>query len=334
MFAYLLRRLLWTPVVIFIVVTVIFLLTHLAPGSAVHIALGPYATAGQIAKLTQSYGLDKPLFVQYGRYLWRLVHGDLGESIVRRRAVATELGTFVPATLELVFFAMLLVTFGGVGLGVVAATHRDKPADVLARGVAVLGEATPQFWLGLMLLLAFSFGLHLLPTSGRIDTTIPRPRYITGMYIFDSLVTGNWSAFKSSVLHMVLPAFTLGITTLSTTTRLTRDGVLKVLREDYITTARAYGFAERTINYKYALKNGIIPAFTNLGMSAASLFGGAFLVETVFSVPGVGYYATTSIIHLDYAPVVGVAIFVSVVYIFFNLVVDLLYPMLDPRIRY
>jgi len=334
MFAYLIKRLVWIPVIVFTVITIIFLLTHIAPGSAVHIALGPYATGEQIERLTKQYGLDEPLWVQYGIYIWRLLHGDLGESIVRHKPVSEEILTFLPASVELVFFAMIFITGVGVTLGVVAATNKDRFLDIIGRGIAVAGVSMPQFWLGLMLLLFFSFGLGLLPTTGRIDPAIGTPTRITGMYILDSILTGNWVALKSSILHIVLPAFTLGITSLSTTTRLTRDGVLKVLREDYIAMARAYGFSERTVNYKYALRNGIIPALTNLGMTAAALFGGAFLVETVFSFPGIGYYATTSIIHLDYAPCVGVAIVISLLYILFNLVVDLSYLLIDPRIRF
>lgn len=331
---YLLKRLLLMPVTMLMVVTVIFFLTHLTPGSAIRVALGPHAAPEQVEKLIKKYSLDKPIYVQYGLYLNRLMRGDLGESIVRERSVTSELGIYLPASIELITFSIFIISLLGVFLGTVSAVHKDSLLDSVSRGVAVGGVAMPDFWLALMLILSLSYGFRLFPSTGRINPMLSPPTHITGLYLLDSLVTGNWACFWDSLLHLVMPVFTLAITHMSTTVRLTRDGMLKVLREDYITMARVYSLKPRTIYYKNALKNAILPVMTNLGMTTASLFSGAFVVETVFSFPGIGYYATSSILNLDYAPMVGAIIIISGLYVVLNLLVDIAYCFIDPRIQY
>jgi peptide/nickel transport system permease protein len=331
---YILLRAAWIPFGILLVVSILFFLIHLTPGGAVIAALGPYATVEQVEAFEREHGLDRPLAVQYVDYLGGLLHGDLGKSIVRGKPVISEIGVFLPASVELVLLTIVLVVLLGVPLGVVAAIKKDRWPDFLARGLSIGGVSLPPFWLGIMLLLIFYYSLHWLPPGGRISITIGPPAHITGLYILDSLLTGNWEALGSAILHIVLPAFTLAITSISSTTRLTRDGVLKALKEDFTTMAWAYGVKPRKIYFKYALKNGILPTLTNLGMLSARLFGGAFIVETVFSFPGLGYYATLGLLYQDYAPITGSAIIISFLFLLANLVVDVMYLLVDPRIKF
>jgi len=331
---YIILRIAWIPAGVLLVVSIMFFLTHLVPGGAVQVALGPHATEERIARVMQEYGLDKPLYIQYVRYIGDLFKGDLGESIVRQKPVIAEIATYLPASIELVIAAILLIILLGIPLGVIAAIHKDRFLDFLSRGVAIGGVSLPQFWLALMLLLAFSFGLRWFPSGGRISSAVSAPHHYTGMYVLDSILSGNGRALWNSLAHIILPALTLAVTNISTTTRLTRDGMLKAFKEDYITVAWAYGLKPWKIHFKYALKNAVLPTITNLGMTMAFLFGGAFIVETVFSFPGIGYYSTLALLQQDYAPVAGVAIVVSLLYLVVNMLIDIVYVVIDPRIRF
>lgn len=322
------------PITLFLAVTLVFFMTHIVPGSAVRMLLGPHANAQQIERATKDYGLDKPLTTQYVIYLSKLVRGDLGQSIVTRRPVLTEIETYLPATLELTLFSLILIIVFGILLGVLAAVHRNGILDVFARGIAVGGVAMPQFWLGLMLILFFAYYLGWLPMGGRLSLLLAPPRHITGLYVLDSLLTGNWPVFANALLHLLLPGITLALTNLSTTTAMVRSSMLRTLNEDFTLMARAYGHSAFKIHYWYALKNSLISAVSVIGLTTGYLLGGAVLVETVFNWPGMGLFAATSILHVDYAPVIGVTILVAMIYGIVNLVTDLLYTVLDPRIRY
>lgn len=332
--AYIIKRLLMLPLVVLMVATLVFFLTHAIPGSAIRILLGPHAGEAQIEKATKEFGLDRPLVVQYAIYMGKLLRGDLGESIVSRRPVLEDLLTFFPATIELALVALVLIVVVGVLLGAVSAIHRSSLLDMLARGLAVGGVAMPQFWLGLMLILVFFYWSGWLPGGGRLELTLEPPATITGMYILDSLLTGNWKALSDSLVHIILPAATLALTNLSTTTAMVRSSMLQTLSQDYITMARAYGFSSARVHYFYALKNSMISAVSVLGLTTGYLLGGAVLVETVFDWPGIGLFAAQSIINVDYAPIIAVAMLVSTVYAIMNLAADILYAVLDPRIRY
>ncbi len=332
--AYIAKRLAWIPVVLLGVVTIVFLLTHIVPGSAVRVLLGPHATEAMIQRVTKEYGLDKPLFYQYEIYLWKVLHGDLGESVVTERSVTADLAIYFPATIELVIASLIIIIVAGITLGIVSAVHRNGVLDLLARGIAVGGASLPEFWLGLMIILLFTYWLGILPGGGRIDPLIGAPHHITGLYIVDSLFSGNWPAFKSALLHLILPALTLSFVNLSTTTRMARASMLKTLKEDYITAARAYGFGEFRINYMYALKNALTPVISVLGLTTGYLLGGDVLVETVFDWPGIGLYAAQSIVNVDYAPIIAVAFFTSFSYLTANLIADILYVLIDPRVQY
>ena len=331
---YIVKRLAWIPIVLLGVVTIVFFLTHLIPGSAVRILLGPHATEAQIQRITKEYGLDKPLVYQYGIYLWKLLHGDLGKAIVTGRSVIADVAIYLPASIELVITSLIIIIVAGVVLGIVSAVYRNGILDFLARGIAVGGVSLPQFWLGLIVILFFFYWSGILPAGGRVDPYIGAPRHITGLYTLDGLLTGNWAAFKSTLLHLILPATTLAFTNLSTTTRMARSSMLRALREDYITMARAYGFGGFRVNCIYALKNALTPVVSVLGLTTGFLFGGAFLVETVFDWPGIGLYSTRSIVNVDYAPVVAVTLLTSFIYVTVNIIVDIIYTLIDPRIKY
>ncbi|MFC2108052.1 ABC transporter permease [Candidatus Bipolaricaulota bacterium] len=333
MLRYILLRVAWMPVGILFVVSILFFLVRLTPGGAVVAALGPYTTVEQVDAFKKEHGLDRPVGVQYINYIGDLLHGNLGESIVRGTAVSSEIGVFLPASVELVLLSVGLIILLGVPLGVVAAIHKDRWPDFFARGLSIGGVSMPPFWLAIMLLLLFYYVLGWLPSGGRISISVGPPTRITGLYTIDSLLTGNWRALGSAVLHMLLPALTLAITSISSTTRLTRDGMLKALKEEFTTVAWAYGIKRRKIYFKYALKNGIMPTITNLGMLSARLFGGAFIVETVFSFPGLGYFATSALLYQDYASITGAAIVISSLFLVANLVVDVIHLAVDPRIR-
>jgi peptide/nickel transport system permease protein len=332
--SYIARRLLMLPVVLLMVATLVFFLTHAIPGSAIRILLGPHAGEKQIEQATREFALDKPLLTQYVIYMKKLFQGDLGDSIVSRRPVIKDLMTFFPATIELSFAALGVIIIIGVMLGVVAALHRNSPLDIFARGVAVGGVALPQFWLGLMFILLFFYWAGILPGGGRLELVMTAPKTITGMYIVDSLLTGNWQTLWNAVKHIFLPATTLALTNMSTTTAMVRSSMLRTLSEDYITMARAYGFGSFRVNYVYALKNSLISAVSVLGLTTGYLLGGTVLVETVFDWPGIGLFASQAILNVDYAPIIAVTMLVSFVYAIMNLIADILYAVLDPRIRY
>jgi len=322
------------PVVLLMVATLVFFLTHAIPGSAIRILLGPHAGEEQIRHATEEFGLDKPILTQYFIYMKKLFHGDLGDSIVSRRPVVKDLLTYFPATIELTLATLALIVIVGVFLGVVAALHRNTPLDIFARGVAVGGVALPQFWLGLMFILLFFYWAGVLPGGSRLDLIMAPPKTITGMYILDSLLTANWETLWNALKHLFLPTTTLALTNLSTTTAMVRSSMLRTLSEDYVTMARAYGFGSFRINYVYALKNSLISAVSVLGLTTGYLLGGTVLVETVFDWPGIGLFASQAILNVDYAPIIAVTMLVSFIYAIMNLIADILYAVLDPRIRY
>lgn len=331
---YIAKRLAWVPIILLGVVTIVFLLTHLIPGSAIRVLLGPHATEAMVQRVTKEYGLDKPLVYQYGIYLWKLLHGDLGKAIITGRTVVADLAIYLPATIELVVASLIIIIVAGITLGVTSAVYRNGIMDLLARGIAVGGASLPEFWLGLMIILLFFYWLGILPAGGRVDPYIGAPRHITGLYTLDSLLTGNWAAFKSTLLHLILPAITLSFVNLSTTTRMARSSMLRTLREDYITMARAYGFGRFRVNYIYALKNALTPVVSVLGLTTGYLLGGDVLVEAVFDWPGIGLYAAHSIVNVDYAPIVAVALLTSFSYVIINVIVDIMYALIDPRVKY
>lgn len=274
---------------------------------------------------------DLPLWQQFARYVDALLHGDLGTSIRTGRPVLEDLKTFFPATLELAFCALLIALLVGIPLGVLSAVYRNRWTDHLVRLMALTGISTPAFWLGLGVIVLFYGKLDWLPGSGRLDDWFDPPTRVSGFYLLDSLLEGNIEVFFNALQHLILPAATLAFVHLGIVARQIRSAMLEQLNEDYIRTALASGLPKFTIVVRYALPNALIPSITVLGLALGDLLYGAVLTETVFAWPGMGAYVVSSIQALDFPAVMGFAIVVSFAYVLVNLVVDLLYLWIDPR---
>ena len=313
---------------------VIFVVSHIAPGDPARLAAGPFATAEMVEHLKEKLGLDKPLLEQYGIFLTQLLKGDLGQSIRTRRSVREDLARFFPATLELVLVSLSFAVLTGILLGVLSAVHQNRWIDHLSRLISISGLGLPAFWLALMLQLLFVLELDLLPGGGRIGMIVPKPTAITRLFLIDSLLTGNWVAFKSALRHIILPALSLSFPALASIIRISRADVLDTLRQDFVTTARAKGLVEKLVIWKHVLKNSLISTVTMIGLRFGWMLGGTILVETVFDWPGVGLYAVTSATHSDFQPIMGAALLIGLSFAIANLIVDLSYSILDPRIGY
>lgn len=327
------RRFALLVLVLLGVTFVTFTVSHLVPGDPARMMVGQRASEETLARVRAQLGLDQPVLVQYTRYLAGLLRGDLGTSIRTQRPVAADLATFFPATLELALAALFLAVLVGVPLGVVSATRQNTWVDHLGRVVAIGGVSVPIFWFGLMALLVFYRWLGWFPGSERLDTFLTPPARITGLYLVDSLLTGNLPAFRNSLWHLILPASCLGYVQVAAISRLVRASMLEVLGQDYIRTARAAGLPERVVMYGHALRNALIPVVTVTGLSLGELLGGAVLTETIFSWPGMGKYVVDSITFLDFPAIMGFTVVVATGYVVINLVVDLSYYLLDPQVR-
>lgn len=334
MVTFILRRLMFMIFVITGVSVLTFVVSHVVPADPARALLGKGATARQLVQLRRQLGLDQPLPVQYLIYMDHLLHGNLGESTSSHRPVLTDFRDYFPATAELTLYAIIIVLVVGLPLGVLAAIYKDSWLDHATRILSLGGVALPIFWLGLVLQVILYGRLHLLPLDGRLDANLVPPHRITGLYTVDSLLTGNWTDLSNSLLHLILPATTLAFATLATVVRVTRSSMLQALGQDYIRTARAKGVGRLRISYYHALRNALIPTTTLMGLQVGNLLGGAFLVEIVFSWPGIGLYSVQAIQSFDYTAIMGVTIIIAVAYTFVNLIVDLLYAILDPRIAY
>lgn len=295
--------------------------------------VGDHASQETLERVRTDLGLDQPVMVRYGRFLAGLVRGDLGKSLRTRRPITAELGERLPATLELALAAMALAIAVGVVLGIVAAT-RGGLWDTISRVIAVAGISTPVFWWGLLLILLFYRELGWLPAQGRFNPFFDPPDTVTGLYLIDGILRGQWARWWTALRHLILPAVTLGYVQLALIARMTRTSMLEVLKEDYIRTARSKGLKESRIHYTHALKSAAAPLVTIVGLTFGELLGGAVITETIFGWPGMGKYAVDAILNLDYSAILGFTLVVGVGFAVVNLLVDLSYAMLDPRIRY
>src|SRR5437762_2780352 len=289
-FQFLVRRLIGIAAVMLGVSIVTFTISHLVPADPVAAALGDRARDEQVKAFRQQYGLDKPVPEQYWIYMTGLLRGDLGFSIRTRRPVAQDLSEFFPATFELSLTALLISLVIGIPTGIWSSLFRNRLPDHAVRIFALIGGSLPIFWLGLLLIGLFYSNLGWLPSGGRIDDFIPPPQHITGLFVLDSLLTGNVIALQNSLLHLVLPAFTLGYFSTAVISRMMRSSMLEVLGQDYIRTARAKGLLERMVILRHGLRNALIPTLTIVGLTFGSLLAGAVLTETTFSWPGLGRY--------------------------------------------
>lgn len=333
LFAFTLRRLLLLIPTLVGVSLLTFALSRIVPGDPARLAAGAQATPEMYQQIREEFGLDKPLPTQYLDYVRGIVTGDWGKSILSRRPVLEDLQTYWPATLELVLVAMVIATAVGVPLGVLSAVRADRPSDQVARIVSLLGVSVPAFWLAVLLQLFFALRLGWLPASGRLPPGVVPPPSVTGLYLVDSALAGQWDTFGQALRQIILPALTLSFPTLATVSRFTRSSLLEVLGQDYVRTARAKGVAERSVVLGHAMRNALIPLVTMVGLSIGWSMGGSVLVETVFDWPGVGLYATKSALTLDFQPIMGIALLYGIVFSLINIAVDVTYGLLDPRIR-
>lgn len=329
---YLVRRVGLAIITILGVTLLTFVISHVVPGDPARLAAGPDATASSIAAIRQQMGLNLPLPVQYGRYLDGLVHLNLGRSIITGDSVRTDLGNYFPATLELVIAAFLIYLLIGIPLGVLAALTKNRWPDAVIRiGTSVL-YAVPLFLTALWLQYFFSYRWRLLPLGNELPPFTSPPTHITGMYVVDSLLSGNWSLLATSLRYLVLPAVSLALGLLAIAARFTRASMLTELDKDYVKMAYLKGLSRARVIFKHALRNSLIPVVTMTGVQFGYFIGGTVLVETIFLWPGIGLYSYNAITSLDYAPILGVTLVSSIFFVLANLAVDLLYPVLDPRI--
>jgi len=329
---YILQRLMWMVVSLVGISLITFVVSHMVPADPIRAVAGMEAKGEQVEELRRRYGLDRPLYEQYFRWVANMVRGDLGLSIRTGQPVMEDLRRYAPATLELALTAMFLVAAVGLPLGIISALNKDGILDHLSRLVALSGVSMPIFWVGLLLQILFFARLGVLPVDGRLDIMTTPPPQVTGLYTVDSLLAGDLETFKNAVVHLILPGANLAFGSLAVLTRMVRSSMLDVLGEDYVRTARAKGLTERRVILLHALRNALIPTTTTMALQMGALMGGVFLVELMFSWPGLGFYAMRSITLIDFPSIMGVAILMTTVYAFFNLLADLLYGLLDPRI--
>jgi dipeptide transport system permease protein len=306
---------------------------RLLPGDPVDVLAGERSmSAARRTELLHTFGLDRPIWQQYLEYLWRALHGDLGTSLQTTHSITGEFLTLFPATVELTLCATIFATVLGVLLGMLAATRRGSWADQLTMGTALIGYSMPIFWWGLLLIIVFSAGLHWTPVTGRIDLDFYfKP--VTGFMLIDSILSRQDGAFISAVRHLILPTIVLGTIPLAVIARQTRSAMLEVLGEDYVRTARSKGLSPARVAGIHAFRNALIPVVTTIGLQVGTLMAGAVLTETIFSWPGIGKWMIDAVGHRDYTVVQGGLLLIAVIVMLVNLIVDLLYAAINPRIR-
>lgn len=332
---HIIRRLLLVIPMLVGVTLITFTVSHLVPVDPLVIIVSEKALDNpEIVKAaTEKWGLDRSLPEQYLYYLRNLAQGDLGTSFRSKRPVAQDLAQYLPATVELGLASLVFALVFGLPLGILAAVRAGSWVDHAARLISLFGASMPPFWSGLMALFLFYYVFGLLPGPGRVDTRMTAPTTITGLHLIDTLAAGNFPAFLDVLRHLILPSIILGWFTLALVSRVTRSALLEVLGMDYIRTARGKGLREGSVILVHALRNALIPTITVLGLAFAGLMSGAIMTETIFAWPGIGRYAVEAAANLDYPAVLGTTLLIAVVYIFVNLLVDVLYGVVDPRIR-
>jgi peptide/nickel transport system permease protein len=311
----------------------IFALVRIVPGDPARIALGPMATQAQVEQLRARLRLNEPLPTQYEHFFVNVLHGDFGESLLTKRPVSVDISEFLPATIELVLYSGLIMTVGGLALGVVAARYKDRPPDHVARLVALLGVVTPGFVWAIVLMLIFSYVLDWFPIAGQLNDPLTAPPRITGLITFDAVLHGRWRTLIDALYHLVLPATALALGGLGQTARLTRGNMLEAYRRDYVEMMRAFGVSERKIALRYAFRPAFIPTLTVLGLDFAALLGNAFPIELVFTWPGIARYGTEAMLQKDLNAVTAVVLIIGVMFVTVNILVDFAASYINPRIR-
>ncbi|OJF16733.1 MAG: peptide ABC transporter permease [Bacillaceae bacterium G1] len=316
------------------VALIVFLFMRLTPGDPIDLMMGNMGnvTQEEIDALRAQYHLDKPLHIQLQQYFLDLLRGDLGTSIKKNKPVSELIAETLPATIELALAATFFAVLIGIPIGVISAVKQNSLLDRLSMGASFFGISMPPFWLGIVLIMIFSVQLGWTPVKGRLDFGV-EVQTITGMYVLDSLLTLNWAGFKSAIIHLILPAVTLGASMAAILARVTRSSMLEALRSDYVTLARAKGLPEWKVIVKHALRNALIPTVTVTGLEIGVLLGGNMIVETVFGWPGLGRLAVEGIFNRDYPLVQGVVMFYAFTFVVANLIVDILYTYLNPKMQ-
>lgn len=327
------KRLVTSIIVLIGVSMLIFTIARVIPGDPARIALGPNATAEQVQNLRERLHLNEPLPVQYGHFIADLSRGDLGVSLYTNRPVTRDIAQFLPATLELILVAGLMMILIGLPLGALAARYRDTWADSLIRVVSLLGVSAPAFVWAVILMLLFAYFLPIFPIAGRISNAFSIPA-VTGFLLVDTLIAGNFRAFGSALSHIVLPAFALALSGIGQAARLTRSNMVETYERPYIEMARSYGFPERRIARRYAFRPSMIPSMTIIGLDFAAMLGNAFLVEAVFAWPGLSRYGVAVILRKDLNAIVGTVLCIAALFLIVNIIVDLITAYINPRIRH
>ena len=329
------KRLIYLVVMLLGVATLVFILTKMIPGDPTVANLSQRALNDPevVAAYRAKYGLDQPVFVQYILYIKNLLHLDLGTSIRTNKPVLDELARCYPATIELALFAIILAALFGILFGVISAMKRNSILDQMVRALSVTGVSIPSFWFALLVLYFFYYKLHIFPGPGRLSNSFSAPATVTGMYVIDSLIEGNPAKALDALQHLILPGLVLAAFTMGLITRTTRSNLLDVMSTDYIRTARAKGLSRVGLIVRHALGNALIPVLTVIGLGLGNLLGGMVLVETIFNWPGVGQFAYESVLSVDYPSIIGVALLIALNYMVINTVVDILYGVIDPRVR-
>jgi len=334
MLKYFIKRLILFVIVIFGVVTVTFFLSHVIPADPVGAILGENAPQELVEKMERELGLDLPLDQQYIRYLKGIINWDFGMSLRTQRPVSKDMRIYFPATMELAIFALFIAIIFGIIIGIISAVKRNQLPDNISRIFSLLGISMPAFWLGLLFILVLYYHLGLIPAGGRLSPSISPPPMVSGLYLLDSLIAGEFKTFWDALYHLLGPGLVLGWIQTAYICRVTRSSMLEVLNEEYIRTARVKGLKEKIVIFRHAFKNALIPVVTMLGISFGYLLEGSVLTETVFGYPGLGRYAVNSFLSLDLNSVIGSVTLIAISYALSNLIVDMLYAVLDPRIKY
>jgi len=333
MTAYLLRRLIGTLPVLLLISLLVFLLIQAAPGDPTLMLLGEDTTAADIAEAKERWGLDEPVYLQYLKFLRSAARGDFGRSFKYDQPVLEVISARIPATLELASFSVVIALILAIPLGVWAAAKPNSWIDNAGTTFGLFGISMPSFWFGIMLILLFAGMLNILPSAGR-DTYGIAEEPITGFYLLDSVLHGNWEGVRDGLEHVFLPALALGANMMGILMRVTRSSVLDVMHEEYVTTARAKGLGEQKVLWRHVLSNALIPVITVVGLELGTLLSGSIIVETVFSWPGSGSLLITALNARDYPLVTGLVLIYTVAFVAINFVIDILYAVIDPRIRY
>ena len=330
------QRLIFLVILLFGVATIVFFLSNLVPADPVvaHLSQRNLNNPEIVAAFKEKWGLDQPLHIQYLVYMKNLLKGDLGISIRTSQPVFDDIMRYLPATYELGIFAMVIASFFGVLFGVISAAKRNSLTDQVLRGVSVTGVSVPLFWFALVALYIFYYKLDWLPGPGRLSSNLTAPTHVTGLFLVDSALESNWVVFADAFSHLILPAVVLAAFSMGLIARTCRSSLLEVLSADYIKTAKAKGLPGRYIMMRHALGNGLIPVLTVIGLGLGNLLGGMVLAETIFAWPGIGQYAYQSVTTLDFPSITAVALLIAINYVIINLLVDISYGVVDPRVRY